>query len=207
VRRQYLPNAEVAETGSVCVFGRTPLTSQSRPLIPEYTWRGFTAVAGSGVGMATGMLDFREAPEDAAARIAPDVTLTAVPGYFMWALTAPARRFAGGAGPDRRHEAVLRTIRRWHRDTRRLVELAVVEETALVTIRTAVPAGPWPASRVTLLGDAIHATSPAGGSGANAALRDAALLAGRLGLAARGHLPVSQAIAEYEREMTSAAWG
>jgi 2-polyprenyl-6-methoxyphenol hydroxylase-like FAD-dependent oxidoreductase len=54
---------------------------------------------------------------------------------------------------------------------------------------------------VTLLGDAIHAMSPARGSGANTALRDAALLAAELGAAARGDKPVLSAIAHYEQEM------
>ena len=44
--------------------------------------------------MATGVLDFREAPPDAARRIAPDVRLSPVPPYLMWALTASADQFA-----------------------------------------------------------------------------------------------------------------
>jgi 2-polyprenyl-6-methoxyphenol hydroxylase-like FAD-dependent oxidoreductase len=160
VRRQYLPHAQVTGTGSVRVYGRTPLTDQSRPLIPDYLWRGFTAVIGRGVGMAAG--------------------LTA------WAL----------------HQVALDTIRHWHRDMRRLVELATAEETMLVPVRTSVPVRRWPASRVTLLGDAIHAMSPARGSGANTALRDAALLAAELGAAARGAKPVLSAVVDYERAMT-----
>jgi 2-polyprenyl-6-methoxyphenol hydroxylase-like FAD-dependent oxidoreductase len=228
VRRQYLPHAQVTDTGSVCVYGRTPLTAESGRYVPAYLWTGFTAVIGRGVGMATGVLDFREEPTGAAKRIAPDVELSDVPGYLMWALTGPANRFAGDpaalapAAQDRvalhrvalhqaalhqaaLHRVVLDTIRYWHRDLRRLVGLAAVEDTMLVPIRTSVPVSPWPASRVTLLGDAIHAMSPARGSGANTALRDAALLAAELGAAARGDKPVRDAIADYEREM--AAYG
>lgn len=207
IRGQYLPHAQINQTGDVCVYGRTPLTPQVRPLVPEYTWRGFTAVIGRGrgrgVGMATGVLDFREPPRDAAARIAPYVKLTAVPGYLMWALTGPARKFAEDpAGtPEHLHAIAARTIRRWHPDLRRLVDLAAVEDTTLVTIRTAEPVEPWRPTRVTLLGDAIHAMSPSRGSGANTAIRDAALLAAKLA----GWSPTA-AIAGYEREMTSYAW-
>jgi 2-polyprenyl-6-methoxyphenol hydroxylase-like FAD-dependent oxidoreductase len=96
---------------------------------------------------------------------------------------------------------VVNTIRRWHPDLVRLIRLASIPETSLVAIRTAVPIAPWPASRVTLLGDAIHAMSPARGSGANTALRDAALLATELAAAARDEKTPVQAIADYERQM------
>jgi 2-polyprenyl-6-methoxyphenol hydroxylase-like FAD-dependent oxidoreductase len=51
-----------------------------------------------------------------------------------------------------------------------------------------------------ILGDAIHAMPPAGGSGGNVALRDAAVLAGAL-TGCDPALPVP-AIGAYEREMT-----
>ncbi|MEZ0110218.1 2-polyprenyl-6-methoxyphenol hydroxylase-like FAD-dependent oxidoreductase [Catenulispora sp. EB89] len=202
IRRWYLPQLAVEETGALCIYGRTPLTDQTRPLVPAPIWKGFTAIVGGTAGMATGVLDFREAPGDAARRIAPDVRLTDVPPYLMWALTAQADAFPGV--PDTSvglHAVAMHAIRRWHRDIRRLVELAAVEETALIPIRSVVPIDPWPSTRVTLLGDAVHAMSPARGSGANTALQDAALLASRLADAVRGDQDVVAAIAAYEREM------
>jgi 2-polyprenyl-6-methoxyphenol hydroxylase-like FAD-dependent oxidoreductase len=207
VRRRYLPQAVVEDSGVVCVYGRTPLTGQTRPLLPAPVRDGFTAVLGGSIGLAVGLLDFREPPPLAAKRIAPDVRLGPAGPYLMWAVTgAPSRldgRLAhpGSPCPADLHAAALRAIRRWHPDLVRLVELAAVQETSLVAVRTAVPVAAWPASRITLLGDAIHAMSPARGSGANTALRDAALLAGELAAAARGDRTLVQAIGDYERQM------
>jgi 2-polyprenyl-6-methoxyphenol hydroxylase-like FAD-dependent oxidoreductase len=87
-----------------------------------------------------------------------------------------------------------------------MVALASVEQTCLVPIRTSVPVPGWTPSRVTLLGDAIHAMSPARGSGANTALQDAALLCRTLTAAAPdGSAPdgpaLVAAIGEYESQM------
>jgi 2-polyprenyl-6-methoxyphenol hydroxylase-like FAD-dependent oxidoreductase len=153
-------------------------------------------------------VDFREPPPDAAVRIAPDVRLSPAGPYLMWAVTGAARRFGGER--DRLaertsaalHAAAAHAIRRWHPDLVRLLEHATVPETFLVTVRTAVPVAAWQPSRVTLLGDAIHAMSPAGGSGANTALRDAALLASELAAVASGEKALLQAVGDYERRMT-----
>ena len=190
--------------GIVCLYGRTALTGLPRPLVPPATWDGFTAVVGSAAGLATGVLDFRERPERAARRLVPDVHLSPARSYLMWALSGSACHFTGrlgGLDPAALHAVVLNTIRRWHPDLVRLVQLASIQETSLAAVRSAVPIALWPASRVTLLGDAIHAMSPARGSGANTALRDAALLATELGAAARDEKTPVQAIADYERQM------
>jgi 2-polyprenyl-6-methoxyphenol hydroxylase-like FAD-dependent oxidoreductase len=208
VRRRYLPRATVEDSGIVCLYGRTPLTGQTRPLLPAAVRDGFTAVLGGSAGMAVGLLDFREPPPRAAGRIAPDVRLSPVRPYLMWAVTGAARQFAGRRGhlgelsPADLHAAAAHAIRRWHPDLVRLVGLAAVEETSLIEVRTAVPVPAWPASRVTLLGDAIHAMSPARGSGASTALRDAALLAAELVAAASGEKDLVQAVGDYERQMT-----
>src|SRR6266516_6474117 len=64
----------------------------------------------------------------------------------------------------------------------------------------------WPASHVTLMGDAVHVMPPTGAHGGNTALRDAALLADRLHAAHRDGASVQQAIGEYQREMIAYAF-
>jgi 2-polyprenyl-6-methoxyphenol hydroxylase-like FAD-dependent oxidoreductase len=117
--------------------------------------------------------------------------------------------------PAELHALTARLIRNWHPDLRALHARAAADETFLVRIRTSPPVPPWPPSRVTVLGDAIHAMSPARGSGANTALQDAALLCrmltGTAGNGARTDLAGSgtagngvdliAAVGEYERQM------
>jgi 2-polyprenyl-6-methoxyphenol hydroxylase-like FAD-dependent oxidoreductase len=103
--------------------------------------------------------------------------------------------------PAELHALTARLIRSWHPDLRALHARAAVDETFLVKIRTSPPVPPWPPSRVTVLGDAIHAMSPAGGSGANTALQDAGVLCRTLtsAMAAGGDLVA--AIGAYEEQM------
>jgi 2-polyprenyl-6-methoxyphenol hydroxylase-like FAD-dependent oxidoreductase len=60
VRRQYLPGASPADTGSRCIYGKTPL-SPDVPLAAGFS-DGFTAVVGGRIGMAMGVVRFREPP-------------------------------------------------------------------------------------------------------------------------------------------------
>jgi 2-polyprenyl-6-methoxyphenol hydroxylase-like FAD-dependent oxidoreductase len=90
---------------------------------------------------------------------------------------------------------------RWHERLRPIFEQQVDDEAVFLKMSTSSPDGvpEWENdARVTLLGDAVHAMTPAGGVGANTALRDAALL-GRLLGDAGGASP--SLTARYEREM------
>jgi 2-polyprenyl-6-methoxyphenol hydroxylase-like FAD-dependent oxidoreductase len=89
----------------------------------------------------------------------------------------------------------------WHPRLRPLFEQMSVSEAAFWKITCSTPTGvpDWPNEpRVTVIGDAVHSMTPAGGIGANTAVRDSALL-GRLLAEAGGYR--EGATAEYEKEM------
>jgi 2-polyprenyl-6-methoxyphenol hydroxylase-like FAD-dependent oxidoreductase len=199
VRRAYLPDADVVDSGSRCIYGKTPLTAEALALVPPSLFDGFTAIVAGPIGMATGLVRLRNRPEQVSSLLSP------AGDYLMWAISAKRDRFPSvlPSDPVELHAIVARMIRGWHPDLRRLVALADVAEVFPVRIRTAVPVPPWTPSRVTVLGDAIHAMSPARGSGANTALRDAAVLTGCLVDARdrRGHTDVVTAIGGYEEQM------
>ncbi len=89
----------------------------------------------------------------------------------------------------------------WHQDLRGLVGLADIGETFLVRVRTSVLVPAWKPGRVTLLGDAIHAMSPARGSGANTALQDAGVLCRTLAGATPARPALIAAVGDYESQM------
>ena len=207
VRRQYLPSASVEDAGSRSIYGRTPLGAAIEPLIPDPLQLGLAAVIGGHIGMATGLIRFRNKPPDAAAAIAPDVELSPAADYLMWAVTAQQNRFPvgdadlAGLDPAGLHEIASSLIRSWHRDLRELVARADISETFLVRVGSSRPVEPWQPTRVTVLGDAIHAMSPARGSGANTALQDAALLTRLLGDCDSTSASLTAAVGAYENRM------
>jgi 2-polyprenyl-6-methoxyphenol hydroxylase-like FAD-dependent oxidoreductase len=113
----------------------------------------------------------------------------AVPGDDLSVIGAPAARIARDL------------TRNWHPRVKPLFDDMVDSEAAFWKITCSEPGGvpEWPNEpRVTVLGDAVHSMTPAGGIGANTAVRDAALL-GRLVGEAGGF--ADGVTAEYERRM------
>lgn len=94
-----------------------------------------------------------------------------------------------------------RLTKGWHARVRPLFDEMVEAEAAFWKITCSTPTGvpEWPSEpRVTVIGDAAHSMTPAGGIGANTALRDGALL-GRLIAEAGGF--AEGITAAYEQEM------
>jgi 2-polyprenyl-6-methoxyphenol hydroxylase-like FAD-dependent oxidoreductase len=98
-------------------------------------------------------------------------------------------------------DLVLELTPNWHKDFRRLFELADPTTAFPIRIATSEPVPAWETSAITLLGDAIHTMTPGQGVGANTALRDAMLLSRALTSVRADRGDLLPAIAGYEAEM------
>ncbi|MEW9532938.1 FAD-dependent oxidoreductase [Microbispora sp. NPDC049125] len=208
IRRQYLPHARIADTGLRQIYGKVPLTARTRELFPEEMLAVFTPIIGpDGSYVGVGSVRFPEPPARAAARIAAGARLTDVRDYVSCSygvrrelLPCSDDELRAMPGEDLR-ALTLKMISGWNPRIRTMIEHWDPATVFPLSLRTSVPVAPWPATNVTLLGDAVHAMSPAAGVGANTALRDASALAEALGEVARGE-PAVQALARYEAAMT-----
>lgn len=193
IRRLRLPHAAPADTGSACIYGKTPLDAALDSRLTSAT----SVIFGPDYAIVVDPMRFRF-PTQAGA-------LTPVADYLYWAVIGGR----DALGPDSRDGAAL--LRRMDAmlepgadGLSAMFSQADAASVSMLPVRSAPELAPWPASRVTLLGDAIHAMSPAGGVGANTALDDAARLARHLARAARdGDLPA--ALAAYETDMRARA--
>jgi 2-polyprenyl-6-methoxyphenol hydroxylase-like FAD-dependent oxidoreductase len=210
IRSQYLPQARVRDTGDRALCGRTQLTPTVRARMPRTLNDGLTTVVGSRrLGMALGLVEFQEPPDKAAARLCPDIDMDfrGADDYVMWSLAGKAAAFPApddrlrAMNPVELHGVARRMVGSWHPDLRALVDQAAADRTLFVDVRTSSQFGPWKPSRVTLLGDAIHAMPPNRGSGANIALMDAAKLCIQLRRAADRRQTLEEAVGVYEADM------
>ncbi|MFD9965150.1 FAD-dependent oxidoreductase [Amycolatopsis sp. NPDC058986] len=202
VRRQYLPHARIVDTGLRQLYGKIPLTAETRELFDPAMFAVFSIISGpekSMIGIAP--VDYPEPVADACARLAPGLRLRDHEPYMTCAFGARKETFAQSddelraLSGEAMRELVLERVKGWHPRVTRMVESWIPETAFLISIRTSVPIAPWEPTPVTLVGDAIHAMSPAAGAGANTAMQDGAALAAALGSGK------PDAIGEYEAEM------
>ncbi|MEV0150964.1 MULTISPECIES: NAD(P)/FAD-dependent oxidoreductase [unclassified Nonomuraea] len=171
VRRQCLPHARVVTTGLVQLYGKIPHG------LADDMGNVFTAISGPG-HRVVGVAPTRD--------------------YTTCSFSARAEDLPPGLdelGQERLRAMVMDMTPGWHPRVHDMI--AHWTEVFPLELRTSVPVPAWPTSRVTLLGDAVHAMSPAAGAGAGIALRDATVLASAL---ARGGDPL-EALRAYEGEM------
>jgi 2-polyprenyl-6-methoxyphenol hydroxylase-like FAD-dependent oxidoreductase len=146
---------------------------------------------------------FQRRPNDMARALWPGLRYTDDGDFLMWALIGQRGEFVCSdeqlltASERELHRLALKAVEGCHPMLRTLVEAATPDRSFSLAIRALPVVDPWPSSRITFLGDAIHA-SPVNGTGANAALEDAALLCRHL---IRGQAALQWAVDEYEMEL------
>jgi 2-polyprenyl-6-methoxyphenol hydroxylase-like FAD-dependent oxidoreductase len=125
---------------------------------------------------------FQQRPEDVARLLWPGLQYTDTGDFLMWALTGRQSEFIFtdeqlfGASAEELHRLALQVVKGCHPSLSEFVEAAVPDRTFSLAIRAVPAVAAWPSNtRITFVGDAIHA-SPVNGTGANAALEDAAHL-------------------------------
>jgi 2-polyprenyl-6-methoxyphenol hydroxylase-like FAD-dependent oxidoreductase len=216
VRKQYLPQARQEDTGIIAIAGKLPITEESASLVPPRVFEGISMIqAPKGYFCILHVMEFKWdrsgkikngiGDNDAdLIKIWPGLQFDNTRDYINWGFSATADNFPADV-LERRGDDLARLVAGmttdWHPSLRRLFELTDPSTCFPVNIKTSVPLDPWPASNVTLIGDAIHTMTPGRGVGANTALRDAVLLCARLIDAAEGRLGLVEAVGRYEEKM------
>lgn len=156
------------------IAGSTPLAGGG---VPAFLDRG-PAIAldhrGTGLFLSLASRGVRDVPAELVDAVGPP--------SLVWGLIAPAGRV-----PEALSASVGRLVRmaadataRWHPWVTGSVERSDLDRVAAFAFRSASTSGPrfpWPLSRVTALGDAVHAMPPTGGRAGSTAILDAGWLA------------------------------
>lgn len=187
LRALRLPGVAPVDTGSTCIDGKTLFTADAAERIAPLFHTKTSVAFADRFAVIVDPMRFRQPLGD----------------YLYWAVIGPNDRLHVPASDPRglAHATVLSHTAGWHPGFRALFEGAVPSDVAMLPIRTMNAPPAWTTDGVTVLGDAIHVMSPAGGLGANTALHDAAMLAEKLGAAAAKRTPVMAAVAAYEAQM------
>lgn len=228
VREHLLPGMAPRDTGNICFYGLTPVSTALLVLMDRHgeaaLMEGSTVVFADGFAVVVDAMLFRR-PQEIASRAATTAVdsrrngtgdaarmpLSRVSDYLYWAFIGPSHTLIGrdGLPPDAAGLAPLARIdtltRHWHPHLRSLFSHAVPDTVRTMPVRSTASPLPWQLDGVTGLGDAVHTMSPAGGLGANTALCDGAMLAEHLQSVASGKQSLAQAIAAYERDMCERA--
>ncbi|HKS47301.1 MAG TPA: NAD(P)/FAD-dependent oxidoreductase [Amycolatopsis sp.] len=201
IRHQHLPHVRVVDTGQRMLMGATSLRAVTGTGLPGLIGDNPATVRVRDTTMALSVLRFTESPIAARQRRLPALHLssvTEVEDYVMWALPITQERLGSAESPT--------TV--WHKATEVVLDLppalrlVVTEAWPDVTVALRIgmipPMPAWPATPVTLIGDAIHL---APGFGGNLAMQDAHRLCQALVDTDRGRLDLPEAIGTYEDTM------
>jgi salicylate hydroxylase len=175
--RSFAPETSV-NTGLIGIAGSTPLRSETR--LPRYLLRGpALGLDHRGTGMFLSLASHRvgEVPPELAAAIGPP--------SLVWGLIARGEALSRGgdvmsASPTSLAARAAVMVSAWHPWMSQMIDASDPQRTAAFAFRasnTTSPRFPWPQSRITAIGDAVHAMPPTAGRAGSTAIRSAGALA------------------------------
>jgi salicylate hydroxylase len=210
VRKQFLPNAEPEHIDAINIYGKTPLTPEMCDRLDRPLLQSVTVVFADGFSLIVEPMRFRASMQELAASHAPHCKLTPIDDYLYWAFIGPSEQLGGALVG---HEVPVQELgariqhvtRDWHAQLRMMFKHGDAHTLSARPVLMAPSVPRWETGPVTLLGDAIHAMSPAGGLGANTALCDAAVLAEKLAKVVQQGVGLMEAVQAYELDMRARA--
>jgi salicylate hydroxylase len=192
VARRLLGRPGARPAGVTAIAGRTPLTPRTSRWVPRALFRGPGFVLGPyGIGA------FLSVHRPGIGR--PPADAVREPPYVVWSVAARLDQLSADPAALRSDELVAEANRltaRWAPPLRKLIAASDTGSAAAFPFWFPAALAPWPAGRVTLLGDAVHPMPPTAGAGANTALLDAVHLADDL-----AHRPVEAALSAYQSRL------
>jgi 2-polyprenyl-6-methoxyphenol hydroxylase-like FAD-dependent oxidoreductase len=196
VRKQYLPHAQVVDTGIVGAACRLPISRARLRRLPEHLLTRLTSVLPpNGTYMIVTQSIYRSGAK----------YMDPLGDHLIWVLVS-SRAAYGDADPkgmdgETIRRLALRMTDNWHPVLRNLIADSDPEHISAVPVLTSIPIAPWESTNITLLGDAIHTMTPLQGLGGSSALRDAGTLRNELVEVHSATCISTMAIRRYEKAM------
>lgn len=208
VRRQRAPGCDTVDAGITAIYGRIPMAAAAGVVPPEVISDVFTISSDERkVFLGLGAVQFPMRPTEAAAKYAPGMAMREQDDYVVAIVGGRHEYFPALTDGTHHHSApqlqhiAAQTLADWPTAAANVIRAGDPSSFFPVEMYTSVPCTLDTPSRVTVLGDAIHAMTPTLGRGANVAMRDGALLGRTLKAVARGRTDLPTALAAYEHDM------
>jgi 2-polyprenyl-6-methoxyphenol hydroxylase-like FAD-dependent oxidoreductase len=200
VRKQLQPTRELLDLERWIMWGRIPLTESLKENIPEdlLSWCMYVDDEANVQTVVEPMIWPANTPQELNAPL-PEFS-----DYVYFVICTAPFQYADNIPKttEEKRRFLDNATQHWHPSLQHLLRAASHESSACSLVISSKPdIGLQHERRVTLLGDAAHAMSPMGGSGADTAVRNAADLAQTI--AQEG--VTAQSVAEFEIRMTQRA--
>ncbi len=203
VRALRFPELTPQETGNICIYGKTAYSTEITVQVAAELQNATTIIFANEMAAVIDAMKF----DNAKRSNTNPCLISPVSNYLYWALIG--KRSSFGLQTDQPLPAtgliirncLTQTTASWATKLQTLFQLTPAEALALLPVRTARTMPVWDTHRITALGDASHAMSPASGLGANSALHDAAALARAIRQIHAGAITIKDAIRNYEKQV------